>query len=253
MKTLLKRLLCTLFLLPGALYAAPPAARVMMLTGEATAMSMDGAIRPLTKEDAVFSGDIISTGVNSYINLRFSDGGFFLLKPETRFGIEDFYRSPNVAPAAPAVRAAPAAPLVTAAQPQRSGQSRAFFRLVKGGFRAVSGLIGKIDQDAYRVVTPVATIGIRGTRYGGDLCDGDCADRTEINTQLRDAGTEPSETVLVTTVEEGEIAITTPQGTQNQGPGSALFVTEGGVITPASRVPQSIEKDQALKPEACNG
>ena len=39
------------------------------------------------------------------------------------------------------------------------------FRLVRGGFRTVTGQIGKVDHDRYSVVTTQATIGIRGTHY----------------------------------------------------------------------------------------
>ncbi|MGH8446844.1 MAG: hypothetical protein ACREVL_16350, partial [Solimonas sp.] len=52
---------------------------------------------------------------------------------------------------------------------------RAFLRLLKGGFRTVSGLIGKANPDEYRVTTPVATIGIRGTDYYAYICDLACA------------------------------------------------------------------------------
>src|SRR3546814_15472343 len=56
-------------------------------------------------------------------------------------------------------RAAATAPVPSS--PSKSG----FFRLLKGGFRAVSGLIGRVDHEEYRVSTPVATIGLRGTEY----------------------------------------------------------------------------------------
>jgi hypothetical protein len=37
--------------------------------------------------------------------------------------------------------------------------------VVKGGFRTITGLIGKIKRDSYRVATPSATLGIRGTDF----------------------------------------------------------------------------------------
>ena len=55
--------------------------------------------------------------------------------------------------------------------PAPAGASHAFFSLLKGGFRTVSGLIGKINHEDYSVATPVATIGIRGTDYLTVLCD----------------------------------------------------------------------------------
>lgn len=243
--------------------AADAAGKVVMLTGQATAMGADGTVRRLAKNDAVFSGDLINSGLGSYVNLKFADGAYFLLRPDTRFEVQDYryaaLATPNAAAApAQAPRTAPpapgTAPLATAQTAQASGTSRAFFRLVKGGFRSVSGLIGKISRDDYRVETPVATIGIRGTAYSADLCTGACGDRGEIDAQLNLAGASGtgSETILITTVEQGEIGVTTPGGeTQPQLPGTVLFTTDTGVVTPVQEAPSSIRQDSNLKPESC--
>ena len=255
-----------LFALHLPAQASDAAGKVVMLTGQATAMGADGTVRRLAKNDAVFSGELINSGLGSYVNLKFADGAFFLLRPDTRFEVQDYrYAAPATA-AAPGTAAAPtqtsrpetpapgAAPLATAQTPQASGASRAFFRLVKGGFRSVSGLIGKISRDDYRVETPVATIGIRGTAYSADLCTGACGDRGEIDAQLKLAGASStgSETILITTVEQGEIGVTTPGGeTQPQLPGTVLFTTDTGVVTPVQEAPSSIRQDSNLKPESC--
>src|SRR3546814_15543233 len=43
------------------------------------------------------------------------------------------------------------------------------FSLVQGAFVIASGAIGKFDPESVSVRTPVATIGIRGTKYGVSL------------------------------------------------------------------------------------
>ncbi len=48
-------------------------------------------------------------------------------------------------------------------------------QMVRGGFRAVTGLISKGSPNAARVQTNTATIGIRGTDFDARLCTGDCA------------------------------------------------------------------------------
>jgi hypothetical protein len=48
------------------------------------------------------------------------------------------------------------------------------FRLVKGAFRTVTGLIGRRNHSRYAVQTPSGTIGIRGTMYAASVCDKDC-------------------------------------------------------------------------------
>lgn len=193
-------------ILPTASMAAtvPPAGEIMLLTGRGTAINpADGGIRELSKGDAIFAGEVVNSSANSYINIKFADGSFILLRPKTRFQIESYAfeaaadpTTPVAAPAQPAVpaakptapkpaTAAPAArpsappPAAAAASPSPSASSaptgsRAFFKLLKGGFRAVSGLIGKIEHNEYRVTTPVATIGIRGTDYLLILCDLAC-------------------------------------------------------------------------------
>lgn len=173
-------------LLPGATAAAErqAAATVMLLTGSASASDTQTlAMRVLAKDDKVYPGEVITSGTNTYVNLRFSDGGFILLRPNTRFVIEDFAADaqtvataaktePAKEKAAPALRPVPSsAPDIAAAPTAR----RAFLRLLKGGFRAVSGLIGKADPAEYRINTPVATIGIRGTDYWVVYCDAACA------------------------------------------------------------------------------
>ena len=47
-------------------------------------------------------------------------------------------------------------------------------QLLKGGFRAITGLISKGSADAARVVTKTATIGIRGTDFDARVCTTEC-------------------------------------------------------------------------------
>lgn len=47
-------------------------------------------------------------------------------------------------------------------------------QLVRGGFRAVTGVISKNAPNAARIQTNTATIGIRGTDFDARLCTGEC-------------------------------------------------------------------------------
>ena len=172
-------------LFAGLAQALAPAGEVKMVTGFGTASSDAGVIRKLERGGPIFPGDTISTAAGSYVNIRFSDGGYVLVRPGSRFQVESFDFTPvaaaitpppptptptatprpRVQPSAtprpsvaPVVRAPPPTPVAAERTPQR-----AFFRLLKGGFRAVTGAIGKLKEEDYRITTPVATIGIRGT------------------------------------------------------------------------------------------
>ncbi len=190
-KSLTLALLCAALSLPAGPALAAAAGEVLLITGRGTASDpASGRIRELVKGDAVYAGEIVSSSINSYINLKFADGSFILLRPNTRFAVEAFELAASApAPAAvepiaaPAAASAPIAETPAPADPRRApapttatdSGARAYFRLLKGGFRAVSGLIGKANAAEYRVTTPVATIGIRGTDYVVILCDAACA------------------------------------------------------------------------------
>lgn len=184
--------------LTGTASAQSAAGEVALLTGKATASTQDGVVRELAKGDTVYSGELISSGVNSYVNLRFKDGGLILLRPKTRFEIENFNFETTPSGAAPskplvdpAAATKPAAATAAAAATPVAAQgttTRAFFRLLKGSFRAVSGAIGKVNHDDYRVATPVATIGIRGTDFFAEVIDASFA-RDPVLRQNLPAGT----------------------------------------------------------------
>ncbi len=55
-------------------------------------------------------------------------------------------------------------------------------KLVKGGLRALTGAIAKQNPDAYRVDTPVATLGVRGIEFDVRWCDEQCADKEQRQT-----------------------------------------------------------------------
>jgi hypothetical protein len=51
-------------------------------------------------------------------------------------------------------------------------------QLVRGGFRAITGLITRNSPHAARVQTSTATIGIRGTDFDARICTRDCAEES---------------------------------------------------------------------------
>lgn len=173
-----------------------PAGSAVLAVGNVTDTASNGSVRQLHDGDAIYSGDSISTGDDSYADLDFEDGGRMLLHPDTQFQIQQYHYNPAahgyaLAPAAqpasyaqtvpsgtstPATTPPPpaASAPVSAAAPQAKPES-AFFRLLKGGLSAISGFIGHVEHQDYAVETPVATIGIRGTGYELRYCDSGCA------------------------------------------------------------------------------
>jgi len=136
------------FLLSGTAQAAAPAGEIVKVVGRASAISSAGGLRRLDQGGALNNGDVVVTAAGSFVRMKLSDGGYIVLRPNTRFQIEDY------------------------AFADKAEDSRSVFNLLKGGFRAVTGLIGQRNKAAVRYRTVVATIGIRGT----DLEVIDCAD-----------------------------------------------------------------------------
>jgi hypothetical protein len=140
----LSRFLSPLFVavfLPVMAQAAG-AARLDFAAGDVRAISAGGETRRLAKGGEVHSGDTVLTGRGGRAQLRFADGAMVSLQPDSEFRVDD-YRFAG----------------------QADGGERSFFSLLKGGLRTLSGLIGRTNREAYRVTTPVATVGIRGTEY----------------------------------------------------------------------------------------
>jgi hypothetical protein len=118
---------------------ANTAGRVQFVAGEASLRSTGGQERPLARGVEVMTGDTLITR-NGRAQIRFTDGGFVSLQPNTEFGVRE-YRYDGKA----------------------DGSERGFFALVRGAMRTVTGAIGRFNRNAYQVRTPTATVGIRGT------------------------------------------------------------------------------------------
>ncbi len=235
--------------------AAPtPAGTVVLVTGQASASSVGTLeMRALEKGDPVYPGEIISSGANTYVNLKFSDGSFTLLRPGTRFAIESFVDTAPL-PATGTNAAADSAPSSPAVVAERPAGSQAFFRLLKGGFRAVSGLIGKSDPAEYRIDTPVATIGIRGTDYWVVYCDPLCAQDPVLHDTLP-VGSSGLNGVVVgviqggifvvnsagqrVDVDAGQYLITLPDGTQTFLPYEPRFLRVDPIPNPTTLCEES--------------
>lgn len=201
---------------------------VTLVTGHATAATPAGQIRDLFHGSQVFAGETLITAGSSYMNVEFTDGGRVLLRPQSRFVIER-YQYNTAAASAP----------TTSAQTEHES---AFFRLLKGGFRAVSGLIGHVRRQDYSVQTPVATIGIRGTDYEVRYCAGDCGD---IQPTPNDG--------LYTGVDSGGIVVTSQSGQIVLSHGQyGLIPAAGGVPVPLPLRPPALGKRPLPDPRTCN-
>ncbi|MGH8530400.1 MAG: FecR family protein [Nevskiales bacterium] len=146
--------LLLLFMSPAALAAA---GKVIFVTGQAFVLREQQL--PLERGFEVERGDTVITYLDGRVQLLMADGDRIALRPNSRFRIDEF-TTPEAGQARDAVSL------------RRLGKS--FYSLLRGGFRTLTNSKGERDLSSYRVRTPVATIGIRGTYYVARFCNNDC-------------------------------------------------------------------------------
>src|SRR5688500_3526316 len=125
---------------PAAGHAAG-VARVDFAVGNVTAVAPSGRTRALARGSEIEVGDTVNTQ-QGRAQLRFQDGAYMSLQPETSFKIDEFRFAE-----------------------QGGGKDGVVMSLLKGGMRTITGLIGRANRRNYKFRTEVATIGIRGTEY----------------------------------------------------------------------------------------
>lgn len=151
-----------LYMLAAPLTMASEVGKSVFVRGVATAQSESGEGRILGKDSPLFEGDTITTGSRTFAIIGLNDGTRMTLKPNTVFKIEEMTYDAHAA--------AENAPQTS----QASRSESLFVRLFRGGLRAITGLVAKRNDNGFRVATPVATIGVRGTDFEARLCEDDC-------------------------------------------------------------------------------
>lgn len=145
--------------------ATGAAATVTHLNGTLVATKPDGTTRILARNSEVAEGEVVSTASGTYARLKFTDGGEFILRPNSQVRIEA-YRFDGAT----------------------ENDDNVTLELIKGGVRSITGLIGKRNPSKYRMKAQNATIGIRGTNFGALLCQNDCQDIPTVSGKLLEDG-----------------------------------------------------------------
>lgn len=154
MQLIARWFLLSVFLSQVAL--AAPVAQIGLLQGSVFITKATGKRVFVAEGSNVEAGDLVVTGNDSTAMLAFTDGSKVALRPNSIFQVMEYQYNK-----------------------EQPAEDNALFQLVKGGLRTVTGLIGKRgNQNAYRLGTATATIGIRGTEYVARVCDGDCSGST---------------------------------------------------------------------------
>lgn len=142
-----RALVFCLGLLPALVFASANDAP-QNIVGEVTTVIGRGAVRNLSGQeqglsrgDRVRTGDQIETGAGGHVHIRFVDGGLLSVRPRSRLRIES-YSNGNA-----------------------SERAAIKFRLEEGVVRSVTGEWGQANRDRFRLNTPIAAIGVKGTDF----------------------------------------------------------------------------------------
>lgn len=189
--------------------AQSAAGAVTHLAGTLSVVRAGAPARLLAINSPVLEGDMLSTERDTYARVKFNDGAEVVLRPESQLQVTRYQ--------------------FNATQPDGDNM---LFSMIKGGMRAVTGLIGRRNRDRVGVTTPTATVGIRGTHFGLLHCAGTACDT------LRNSAGRPLENGLHIDVANGTIVVTNTAGSVELSTGQFGFVASQ-VTLPQSRPPEN--------------
>lgn len=122
--------------------------RVIVSMGKIVASNQGQADRILKRRSVIMQGDVINTGTKGRVQIRMKDGAMLALQEQSVFRIDKYHY-----------------------KGKEDGSENAAFKLLKGGMRTITGVIGRKNKENYSLQTPVGTIGIRGTHFAVQIKD----------------------------------------------------------------------------------
>jgi hypothetical protein len=115
---------------------------VSLVIGQADVVRMDGSRVAIRRGASIQVGDRVETAANGHVHVRFVDNGVVSVRPASVLEVQA-YRFDAQNPAVNEVR----------------------LRLDQGASRSISGAATEFDKNRFRLNTPIAAIGVRGTDF----------------------------------------------------------------------------------------
>lgn len=135
------------------------------ISGNVTITSADNVTRKATPKERILAGDTITTEAKSETLIKMADDSSVLLRPNTSFKLIEF-------------------------KYEKAPTDSSLVNLLRGTARMITGLIARRVPANYRVNTPTATIGVRGTDFEVAVLPEDTADaRAGVYDYVRDGTT----------------------------------------------------------------
>lgn len=115
---------------------------VQFVAGDVKLVRPDGAERMARKGVPVSVGDTLATANGALAQLKMGDGSIVVVQAQSRLTVAEFHYAG-----------------------QEDGTEKVRYFLERGGFRAVTGAIGRTHKNNYMIETPIAHMGVRGTDH----------------------------------------------------------------------------------------
>jgi hypothetical protein len=182
---------------------AQSAGEVEFSRGAGVAQAPGKLPRTLGKGLALNEGDRLTTSEGSTAIVKLQDGTRMTLRPNSELILQNFKFKED------------------------SPDNSMVMQLLRGGFRAVTGLISKSSPDAAKVQTSTATIGIRGTDFDARICGPECKAESGKTTEKTRPNAVVASAKLVST--QGEVYATDGAGTRRR-------LVDGGSVYPGDMI-----------------
>ena len=167
---------------------AQPVGEVEFSRGVGFAQSPGKLPRALGKGLQLNEGDRLTTSNGAAAIVKLQDGTRMTLRPDSEIIVQQYQFT------------------------QGAVDNSMVLQLLRGGLRALTGLISKSSADAAKIHTSTATIGIRGTDFDARICGPECKqESSKITEQVRPNAVLASAKLVSS---QGDISATDGAGTR---------------------------------------
>lgn len=142
MHRIIRLLAVSLICIAIPVQAAQLAGEVTAAMGEALIVASAGGERTAAQGMPLYVGDILQTGPGGHIHIRMVDDALVSLRPKSKLKITSYAYQSGV-----------------------TEITQIRFDLLHGTVRSVTGKGGELAKDRFRMNTPIAAIGVRGTDF----------------------------------------------------------------------------------------
>ncbi len=214
-------LLATLLTGGVASVQAEPTGEVEFARGVGVAQAPGQAPRALGKGLALNEGDRLTTSDGSTAIVKLQDGTRMTLRPNSELVVQKYQFK------------------------EGASDNSMLLQLLRGGLRAITGLISKGSSSAAKIQTATATIGIRGTDFDARLCGPECrAESSKVIEKPRLNAVLASAKLVAA---QGEISAIDGAGSKRSVvDGGSIYAGETVVTGPASKVVLAFRDESRL-------